>query len=285
MRVQKQFTVGMAACAMVICLATASSAMASGVIVFDQGFETDTDGWIDGNTTWAGNVERVASGTAGITSAGGDWHAIFNQGPHPANPAVLTGPFTQFDGYRDTWPGGFTASIDIYLDPTNWSDGEGFDYIVAANRQTGDHLRDFVWHVGMVGNDLLVNASNNSDVAFNAWKLVNENQGNNFTVTTADWYNFEHVFYNDGGNLAVDLNLLDSSGTLLYSITRNTSDDIATTVGGNRYGWFAFSTVDDLHVDNTQLSVVPLPAAAWAGLMLLGGMGGVKAFRRRREQA
>jgi hypothetical protein len=34
-----------------------------------------------------------------------------------------------------------------------------------------------------------------------------------------------------------------------------------------------------------QVTVVPLPAAAWAGLMLLGGMGGVKAFRRRREQA
>lgn len=37
--------------------------------------------------------------------------------------------------------------------------------------------------------------------------------------------------------------------------------------------------------DNPTASVVPVPAAAWAGMALLGGMGAIKTFRRKRRTA
>ena len=48
-----------------------------------------------------------------------------------------------------------------------------------------------------------------------------------------------------GGALAVDLNLLDSGGNVLFTETRtNASDVIPDEVGGNRYAWFTFINVD-----------------------------------------
>ncbi len=96
---------------------------------------------------------------------------------------------------------------------------------------------------------------NNSDSYANPYKLKNENNGNYYNVTSAGWYTLEHVFYEDGGVLAVDLNLLDSDGNVLWSVTRsNSSDDISSKVGGNRYGWFTFISVDGgITVDNSEL--------------------------------
>lgn len=45
--------------------------------------------------------------------------------------------------------------------------------------------------------------------------------------------------------LAVDLNLLDSGGGVLFTETRtNAADVIPDEVGGNRYAWFTFINVD-----------------------------------------
>jgi len=100
--------------------------------VWFQGFETDASGWLD-NDDFAGfgNIDQVSSGagTLGLTSATGGGHAEVQQvGPVGDE----SGPFSRFDGYRSVWPGGMTASIDVYLD-TTWSAGEGFDFSVAAN--------------------------------------------------------------------------------------------------------------------------------------------------------
>ena len=221
-----------------------------------QGFEIDADDWQANATAYSyGVVNRVSSGTNGIISSAGAYHAILNTDGSNS-------PFTRFDGYRSVWPiNGWVASIDIYLDP-NWADGSGFDYSVASSRLNGSHLRDFIWHVGVVtGSGLIVNASNNTDYEVNSYKLLNENSGNYHTITSSGWYKFEQVFRNNSGFLEVDFNLYNSNGDLVYSVSRSTSADIiATVVGGNRYGWFTFINVDGgIAVDNVSLELSPLP--------------------------
>lgn len=227
------------------------------------------DNWQDfGGAT----IVRAPTGTNGVTSASGVAHATLTPG---------NGPFTRFDGYQSNFGQGFKTSLDVFLDPSAMAAGDGFDYSVAASKQDGTHLRDFIYHVGVVGTDLLVNASNNTDFTVNAFKLNTENGGNNFTVTGAGWYTLEHVFRDDAGALAVDFNLRDDLGNLLHSITRSDlSDDIATTVGGNRYGWFTVNNINNLPIDNTNLQyVVPEPTSA--ALLFLGTIA-LTSVRRRR---
>jgi hypothetical protein len=241
-----------------------------------EGFEDPS--WTPGQAgNWQiyldGTIQRVTSGTNGITSSSGSAHAILGQAvPNPAS-----APYTSFGSYRTSFGGGFVAGLDIYLDPS-WSDGAGFDYSVGATRQNGDHLRDFIWHVGTHNGNLLINASFNTDFGFNASKLTS---GPNYQVQSAGWYTFEQVFHDASGVLAVDMNLRDSNGNLLFTKTLSHPPDlISTVVGGNRYGWFTYNNIDGLAIDNTSLmSVVPLPAAAWGGMALMGILG-VKRLRK-----
>ena len=242
-----------------------------------EGFEDP--GWTAGGDNWNeinGTINRVTSGTNGVTSADGAAHAVLSD---PGNSAV----FTRFGGYNSGFNGGYTASLDVYIDPTQFADGQGFDYSVATNDAAGNHRRDFIFHVGNDTGSLLVNASNNTDFAFNAFKLNNENAGDNYTIGSAGWYTFEHQFYDNGsGELAVDMSLYNSAGSLLYSITRtNPSDLIGTTVGGNRYGWFTYNTIGNLAIDNTSLTyVIPEPSSALACLAMFG----TGLFIRRRKK-
>lgn len=201
---------------------------------YDQGFETDTYGWYSGGDY--GTLERVSSGTDGITSANGSWHCIME--------GTASAPYTYFNGSKTDFRDGFTASIDIYID-VNMDESTGFDYTVAVKKQDGSGLRDFIWHVGQVdGYGLLVNASNNTDFVFNASKLLNNNGGNYYTITESGWYTFKNVYYNNAGALACDLELYDDGGNLLLTNTRtNSADLIATVVGGNWYGWFCYISV------------------------------------------
>ncbi|MEO0531882.1 MAG: hypothetical protein AAF266_15105 [Planctomycetota bacterium] len=244
-------------------------------VVWDQGFESDTSGWFDDSNGWTGSATRVASGTGGITSKTGGFHAVFEQN---SNGGSLSAPFSRFDGYRTVWPGGFTASIDIYLD-TSWAAGAGFDYSVAVNGSDGNHQRDFIFHVTQDTStgSLLVGGSNNTNFA----PREDLETLNNYEVTASGWYTFEHDFRDAGdGTLAVDLNLRDDSGTLLFTETRNDgSDVIATEIGGNRYAWFTTVTVTNgIDLDNHSLSVVPEPF----GIGFFGTLFGAAYYARRR---
>jgi hypothetical protein len=253
--------------------AAASFAVAGDVFV--QGFEANTNGWFDQSNGWSGTVTRVASGTGGIASASGAYHAVFTQGG-----ASPTGGFTRFDGYRSAWLGGYTASVDVYLS-TDWANGEGFDYAVASNTTSNNHLRDFIFHVAKdLTGQLRVGASNNT----NFDPRMDLAAINNVAINSSGWYTFQHVFRDAGdGSLAVDLNLLDALGNVLFTETRNNAADLLGTIaGGNRYGWFTnIDIADGINVDNARLTIVPLPPAAWAGLAMLGGIVGVRKLRRR----
>lgn len=219
--------------------------------VYNQGFESNTEGWLDTSSSWYGTVSRVASGTNGITSSAGNWHAVMEGDADSA-------PFSRFDQYRSVWPGSWVAEVDIYLDPA-WANGTGFDYSVAATGSDGGHQRDYIFHVtkDTSTSKLLVAASNNTNFAP---RQDLDTLANHYEVTEAGWYTFQHVFYDQGGSLAVDLKLLDSEGFELFSETRhNTADTIPAEVGGNRYAWFTFINVPGgIAVDEHELFLVGL---------------------------
>lgn len=258
------------------------AAISKATVVFDQGFETDTAGWFDENNGWAGTATRVASGTGGVTSSSGGFHGEFAQ-TSTAVAGGTTGPFSQFDGYRTVWPGGFSAEVDVFLD-TSWAAGEGFDYSVAATGQDGLHQRDFIFHVtkDTSTGSLLVAGSNNT----NFDPKENLENGNHVEVNSSGWYTLQHVFRDAGdGSLAVDLNLIDSVGSVLFTETRNndTLDIIATEIGGNRYGWFTnIDIAGGIAVDNVSLSAVPEVGAI---PFLAMGLAGFISRRKRRQDA
>ncbi|MEO0384250.1 MAG: DUF5801 repeats-in-toxin domain-containing protein [Pseudomonadota bacterium] len=222
---------------------------------FEQDFGSASDaasaGLFDASNGHVGTVTVVPDGTGGINTPDGGNFAILMQG---GTPGSERGPFTRFDGYKSDFQGGFTASVAIYLD-TGWSASEGFDYSVAASGQDGNHLRDFIFHVtkDTSTGKLLVGGSNNT----NFDPREDLETLNNTEITSSGWYTFEHVFRDFGdGTLAVDLNVYDSTGTLLFTETRNNANDLLSTeVGGNRYGWFTNIDVDGgIAVDDLTLS-------------------------------
>ena len=90
---------------------------------FFNGFETDVAGWF--------TPTRVASGSNGITSATGSWHA------------EAGGDFTRWGGYTDTFPsGGYKTSVDIYLDVNGgFPNDTRFDWDSAVSDTSGGHRR------------------------------------------------------------------------------------------------------------------------------------------------
>ena len=233
-----------------------------------------------------GTFVSYGTPTATVTASGGVGLVDASDTPNyekwwdPGN-FGYTGPFTRFGGYSNEFGNGYTASVDIYLDASTMTANTGFDLSFAVNGQaaTPTHLRDFMFHVGNYNDQLLINASSNTDNVFNSYKLLNENSGNYFTADNG-WYTFEADFYNDNGLLSVDMNLYQSN-SLVWSATRTTSDSISDTVGGNRYMWFTYLQ-SDLTIDNlsleTKTAAVPAP-----GAILLAGFGTALVGRVRRR--
>jgi hypothetical protein len=209
-----------------------------------QSFETDDAGWT--------GATRVQTLTHGVPSESGAFHA------EDQNLNVPT--FTFWGGDSKTFPpGGYTTSVDIYLDisapymngaPTGYANDTRFDWSSAIGTPGCDHRRDFVFNAGFytdvdstgAGPRFVISASNNAGRGSSFPK----NPGRDpVTINVEGWYTFEHRFYGvpptPGGQLFVDLTIKDAAtGTPLRTWTlTDPSDVIGTTVGGNQYGWFA----------------------------------------------
>jgi hypothetical protein len=205
--------------------------------VFFQSFETDTAGWF--------GATRVMSGAHGVISKVGAFHA-----------EDTDGAFTRWGGYSETFPpGGYTTSIDIYLDIsppymtgslTPYANDTRFDWTSAIGTPQCGHRRDFVFNAGFYTNSdatgtgprFVISASNNAGRS----GAFPKNPGRMpYTIYTEGWYTFEHRFRDNGfGVLAVDLTIKNAAGVPLFTWTlSDPSDVIGQTVGGNRYGWFA----------------------------------------------
>lgn len=198
------------------------------------------------------NVTRVPTGTGGIASAAGGWHALS---------ATNAFAFTRYGGYSSIFPaGGYTTSIDIYLDTAESPTASDiqFDWSSAINDTTGLHRRDFIFSVGANGTGGFVMTASNNSPGWPANPLRDP-----YTITTTGWYTFQHTFRDDGGVLAVDMSVL-SGATVLKSWTLSEpSDVIGTTVGGNRYGWMVGNEFTSLALDNiTRSGEPPQPETA-----------------------
>jgi hypothetical protein len=223
-----------------------------------QGFETasyvsggylnnpSTD-WNDSNSP----LTRVASGTDGITSKTGASHAVITSTPAP--PANITGAFNRLGGYSTVFGTGFRSSQDVYIDLTNpavAANTYGWDLSTAVNDQMGNHRRDFIFHATTNGSGAVLIGGNNNTNGAPATGLVNP-----YTVPSSGWYTCQWLFFNNNGPLAVQMNLLNASGTIVWNTTlSDPSDLIATVVGGNRYMWFTFLAVNKLAIDNSELT-------------------------------
>ena len=225
---------------------------------FFQGFEHA--GWVAGapypempSTNWnqyQSPIVRTASGTDGITSKTGAAHAVVTEGT-----GDWTGIFSRLGGFYNSFGNGYVTSVDVYLD---LSDDKvalstyGFDVSTGVNKPDGNHLRDFIFHAAGEPGKILIAGSNNSNFA----RQGNLASINHYEVTTTGWYTLEWNFRDMGdGSLAVDLNLRDASGSLLWTETRNTTTDIIETIAsGTRYMWFTFLAADKLAIDNTTLT-------------------------------
>lgn len=252
----------------------------SSAAVYFNGFETDTAAWT--------SATRVASGTNGVTSATGSYHAT-----------TVQGTFTTWGGYNygagnavPTVFQEYTTSLDIYLNVAGgWANDRRFDYTSAINNNLGVHLRDFAFNVGFY-NDATGPGANTNRFVISAGN--NTGRANSFpkntgaiAVSATGWYTFQHHFYENAGTLKVDMSIFDSSNSLVNSWTLGT--DAIAGVGGNRYGWFPQNEfgAGNLAIDNAELSMaVAVPelstACSWAVLGLaMAGLG----FRSRRRRA
>ncbi len=223
--------------------------LAAGLSYF-QGFETDTSDWT--------GATRVASSTNGIISASGSWHA-----------EVANNAFTRWGGYGGIagcssgcaapFPqNGYVTSIDIYLEAEGLTTNDKrFDFSSAINDPAGTHRRDFVFNAGFyndatapgTGPRFVVSASNNAGRSNSFPKNPARDP---FVIVDDGWYTFQHKFVDNGlGVLTVELTIKDAAGVTLHTWNLSDPTDIInTTVGSNRYGFFAQQELTTLAIDN-----------------------------------
>src|SRR2546423_1672663 len=158
---------------------------------FFQGFEVDNGGW----NVFGGALDatRVASGTHGIMSKTGGFHA------EAATSA------TRWGGYSSVFPaGGYTTQVDVYLNVAGGAANDTrFDFSSAINNSAGSFRRDFVFNAGFyndsdatgTGNLFVISASNNAGRGSSFPK----NPGTGPITVTKTWLdNFPHRFYARG---------------------------------------------------------------------------------------
>ena len=202
---------------------------------FNQGFESNNAGWNDFGGL--NDAVRVPSGTNGVPSASGSFHAESN---------TTDGAAGKLGGYGCCFPpAGFTVSVDVYLDFA-LADGADrrFNYTVALNGLTCAHLSDFVVSLGTrpgFPGEWIASASQNCP----GWP---SNPGRNpQSITTGTgWYTLKYIFKNEGGLLDVDVEIKNSSAvTVAYfdvSTDYNPGSGLVpipiAIVSGHRYAWF-----------------------------------------------
>lgn len=228
----------------------------SAALIYANGFETGISDWDAYGGSF--NATRVASGTNGIVSAAGSFHA-------ESSPS---GSASRWGGYNFGAGAGvptafqeYSTSVAIYLDVSDeWANRTRFDFSSAINRADGNFWRDFVFNAGFYTaadrfgpgagtKRFVISASNHGQPSDADPKNLNQSP---IAIATTGWYTFEHHFYANDGWLEVAMNIFDASHVLVNTWILRTAEPISA-IGGNCYGWFAFNQFSTLAFDNAEL--------------------------------
>lgn len=196
-----------------------------------QGFNHDTEGWYGGETEgvlgWCGEIEHVDRRESDLEPSAGRGYATVAQGEcnehwdevfSPPGATLVNGPYApgpDFALFSETWPtSGLATELDIYLDPT-WTanplepgtvnffapSGTVFTYLASLRLldSPADENATFMYFGVAVFPDN------------GALSILDH------SVTEAGWYTFRHVFRDEGGELAVDFQLVQRNGGILFT--------------------------------------------------------------------
>jgi len=265
---------------------TSQSASAA-TVLFDQSFESNTDGMIV-NPLKGESITRVASGEGilGVNSATGNYHAEI-----ALNGTSGTGVFTRNGGYSYTWPGYLVQSVSVYIDPSAGSVNDGWFLDTAVNA-----VHDSAWGRG--------GGFGVQKTAATTWSLLGDDDWggyglHSFThsnttpldIATAGWYKLETEWVQStqaGSFYWIDQinNVYNNSGTLLWTDTvanvLSTEAGTELEIGGTRYSWVGSSagnTMPVLAIDNVYAAT---PEPGTLVLLITAGLGMIcYAWRRR----
>lgn len=207
-----------AAIAATATLAFGTAALAN-VELSSQDFSADADDWAGAFTHNTADETLDATGQA----------FSYYQGV-ASNPVFRSTPIGD----------GLISELDFEVVNADLADGQGFDLSVAtSDATTGNHQQDHIFHVGKVGEQVLVNSSNNTDYETNSFKLLNNNDGA-YGVLSDGWYTLQHMIGDDGNGFGqVTFNVIDSSGVTVWTAVRPIrqlgADVPVQNVGGVRY--------------------------------------------------
>lgn len=228
-----------------------------------NGFETDTGFF---NNFVGGVLNRVASGTDGVTSASGNYHgqlivsdAGYGSGAYTFHtnspPQIAISPIATF----------FSQSIDIFLDVDAPGAEAGDQFIIENSIE--DAAQN--WTEGSQFN--VVKTATGWSVAGNA-------------IDTDGWYTFVSIWSDTGVGWDRTGALYDSSNNEIFSST-SPADQIsyadAQYVG---YTWVLNDTSLDsgftLAIDNAVLTMAAIPEPSFTMLLAIAGLVGI--CRRRK---
>lgn len=186
---------------------------------WNQDFSDNYTGWISGTITLDSGAALFEGSSGGI------------------------GPLSFFDGSNDVWTGDWYSSIKVYLDPELTAEGQGFEYIVSVNNESGSYLDEY-------GFSFTAGPSYITAGCISLTDTVN--------ITTPGWYTLQHFFYDNGGVLFVDMKLIAPDTSLALDVTIDTTYLIPSDVSGNRYAKFTSLTDSNgILVDDFQRYSIP----------------------------
>lgn len=183
----------------------------------NQGFEDGTDGWFgaarEGGLGFCGEVTRRSGEFSGVSASTGDGFAtvaaggcneFWTQRGAPGGAPWAPGP--DFDFFSPEWPagGGYVTELDIYLDPTWTGPGAAPVFIFTASIRDLDSPSD-----------------QNGEFRYFFVPVVGDGEGLTIfgaRIEQPGWYTFRHVLTDGGGQLRVQFELSDGSGTNLVAL-------------------------------------------------------------------
>ncbi len=272
----------LAAVAALALLGGLAASSAANATSYNQGFETDTSGWVPSNT--------ITRTTASPGPSSGSWYADTTNLADDYQTGYGTGGYTYYGG-RTPYAGATTQSLDIYIDPTwaaptnpgvpaFWLDMSPANQTGAASNFDAESNFQFIAN----GSSVTVNASNVGPIA---------------QITTAGWYTFQMMFskgVSPTDPIVIALSIFDSGtqlGSTVYTPTNtltSPTDYQSQYLGSGGYAWLTVwqngFAGDVLHIDNANQTIgaTPLPAALplfASGAGVLGYFG----WRRKKKAA